>query len=223
MCEPAKRDHSYLVYHFEMGSVDGTYSNIAFENDASSAGSKRDNTAWDTSQTEANSVKKESLSQCKNRQHTYETVDRNAVLATENWKIDVHSPWFNSDKTSLPEGQRQEQHKRMNCSVLESNGDVYVNLRNETDVSKRKTSFQENGGGKKEPDEETVPEGNKHNRLTLKFSKSIQLIAILQVLIFSMAAVSLALVIMLINGTIVGPAAAEGGKKFIGLVVILFL
>ena len=218
MCEPAKRDHSYLVYHFEMGSLDGTYSNIAFENDESSAGSKRENTAWDTSQTETNSVKKGSLT------HTYETVDRNAVLGTENWKIGVHSPWFNSDKTSLPEGQRQEQRKRMNCSALESNGDVYVTLRNEKDVSKRKTSFQENGGEKKEPDEETDSAGNKHNRLTLEFRKSIQLIAILQVLIFSMAAVSLALVIMLINGTIVSPAAAEGGKKnLISSVLILVL
>ena len=198
MCEPAKRDHSYLVYHFEMGSVDGTYSNIAFENDESSAGSKRENTAWDTSQTETNSVKKVSLT------HTYETVNRNAVLGTENWKIDVHSPWFNSDKTSLPEGQRQDQHKTMNCSALESNGDVYVNLRSEKGVSRKKTSFQENGEEKREPYKEIVSAGNKQN--TMKFT-------ILQVLIFLMAAVSLALVIMLINGTIVSSAAAEGGRK----------
>ena len=216
MCEPAKRDHSYLVYHFEMGSVDGTYSNIAFGNDETSAGSKRENTAWDTSQTETNSVKKENSSQCKNRHHTYETVDRNTVFGGENWereKMDVHSPWFNSEKTSVPEGQRKERCKSMNCFAVESNGDVYVKLRNGKESSRKKASFQENGGKQKEPDEETVSAGNKQNMLTLKFRKSIQLIAILQVLIFLMAAVSLALVIMLINGTIVGSASARGGKK----------
>lgn len=216
MCEPAKRDHSYLVYHFEMGSVDGTYSNIAFGNDESSAGSKRENTAWDTSQTETNSVKKKNSGQCKNRQHTYETVDRNAVFGGENWeraKMDVHSPWFNNEKTSVPDGQRKEPRKSMNCFALESDGDVYVKLRNEKESSRKKASFQENGGKQKEPDEETVSAGNKQNRLTLKLRKSIQLIAILQVLIFLMAAVSLALVIMLINGTIFGSAAARGGKK----------
>ena len=218
MCEPAKRDHSYLVYHFEMGSVDGTYSNIAFGNDESSAGSKRENTAWDTSQTETNPVKKENSSQCKNSQHTYETVDRNAILRGENWKrekIDVHSPWFNSEKMSVPEGQRKERRKSMNCFAVESNGDVYVKLRNEKESSRTKASFQENGGKQKEPDEETVSAGNKQNMSTLKFRKSIQLIAILQVLIFLMAAVSLALVIMLINGTIVSSAAARAGKKIV--------
>ena len=216
MCEPDKRDHSYLVYHFEMGSVDGTYSNIAFGNDESSAGSKRENTAWGTSQTETNSVEKESLSQCKNRHHTYETVDRNAVFGGENWereKMDVHSPWFISEKTSVPEGQRKERRKSMNCFAVESSGDVYVKLRNEKESSRKKASFQENGGKQKEPDEETVSAGNKQNMSTLKFRKSIQLMAILQVLIFLMAAVSLALVIMLINGTIVSSATVRGGKK----------
>ena len=216
MCEPAKRDHSYLVYHFEMGSVDGTYSNIAFGNDESSAGSKRENTAWDTSQTETNSVKKENLSQCKNSQHTYETVDRNAIFGGENWereKTDVHSPWVISAKTSVPEGQRKERRKSLNCFAVESNGDVYVKLRNEKESSRTKASFQENGGKQKEPDEETVSAGNKQSMSTLKFRKSIQLMAILQVLIFLMAAVSLALVIMLINGTIVSSAAFRGGKK----------
>lgn len=216
MCEPAKRDHSYLVYHFEMGSVDGTYSNIAFGNDESSAGSKRENTAWDTSQTETNSVKKENSSQCKNIQHTYETVDRNAIFGGENWereKMDVHSPWFNSEKTSVPEGQRKERSKSLNCFAVESNGDVYVKLRNEKESSRTKASFQENGEKQKEPDEETVLAGNKQNMSTLKFRKSIQLMAILQVLIFLMAAVSLALVIVLINGTIVSSAAVRGGKK----------
>ena len=39
-------------------------------------------------------------------------------------------PWFNGEKTSVPEGKRKEQRKSMNCFALESGGGVGSNHRN---------------------------------------------------------------------------------------------
>ena len=215
MYSPTQKDHSYLVYHFEMGSTDGTYSNIALRNDEASAGKTVDNCAGNN--WEATSVKKASFCQGtvnKKREQFYDMADRHEVLGIdkkEGYQLgEVHSPGLYDKCSKTPAPTRINDR---NSSVLQSDGGVYVNLAEE--VRLREGTWRQEKSGKQEgpADPETVPScsGTQQHMSSPQCCGSFRLIALLQVLIFFVAATSLALVILIIDGTIVCSADTVRG------------
>ena len=220
MHEPTENDQSYLVHHFEMGTVnDGIYSNIAFNDDEASAGNTTHICGCINNPENANSPKSTSLCHCPEnlkREIFYDTVDRNEVLGIDKWDRgssgEVHSPWF-ALHDRYDQNFPSSHGKDKNRSAVQSYGGVYVNL-TDKQYYLRKGGRQQQQGRKQnqQPDLAAgASPGTRQHLFSSRCCGSSRLVALLQVLIFFMAAASLALVILIINGKIACSEDTERG------------
>lgn len=211
----AQKEHSYLVHHFKMGSVDGTYSNIAFSKDEDSAGNMIHSCGCMSDPGHPTSLRSGGPCQCtatRKREIFYGKVDGNEGVAIDkkngDYSEEVHSPWFALyDRYNVSNGKSRGKDKNNSATAVESNGGVYVNLTNKQQYSARKGTWHQEQSGKRkqqpDPGAAGISAGTQQHVLSSQCSGSTRLIAFLQVLTFFMAAASLALVILMINGTIV--------------------
>lgn len=210
------QDPSYLVYHFEMGSLNGPYSNVAYSNVGDTTHICSSNTG---PQDPASLESGNAVLQCPqnpNIESFYDVIGRSSDQGTDTSAGDElggvrHNPLFAvydrcGDQFASSRCKRQ-------TSAEQSDGGLYVNLsenqgrlrqggKHQQQDGKRKQAYDTNAG---------AAPGNQHRRVVLPCCDKTRLMGTIQVTIFLMAATSLALVIMTINGTIVCCADTLGG------------
>ena len=222
MQEPAEKNHSYLVYHFEMGSVDEVYSNIACRNEEASSGSttyacKCKNTSEDeTSQTSR------SLCQCakytkqgifydkvgRGNEHENDksTGSRSGVVhGSSGSSFELYDTCYNRQASSSTTSKL--------CPAERPNSGVYVNLADNQEYSRKGPKHQQQRGKRKGEHDIALgpsPRHQQHVKSSQCCSKT-RLIVIVQLLTFSMASGSLALVILMIKGVIIPSADTYRG------------
>ena len=229
MQKPAEKKHSYLVYHFEMGSVDEGYSNIAFSNQETSAGNTNYKCKCETTSEDATSQRSRSLCQCATnpkREIFYDMVaqgkEKENDKTTGGRPGEVHSASFELYDTCYDRLASSRSTGKLNSTERSKSGE-YVNLTDKQEYSRLQRQRRQQQSGKREGEHDIAlgpsPRHQQHVESSQCCSK-MRLMVIIQLLTFFIASASLALVILMTNGTITSYADTYRGMIKIGEIFI---
>ena len=220
MQKAAEKNHSYLVYHFEIGSVDEVYSNIAFSNEEASAENTTHKCKCKNTSEDATSQRSRSLCQCASNPKRDDMVGRGNEKendkTTESRPAEVHSASFELYDTCYDRLASSRSTGKLN-SAERSNSGEYVNLTDKQKYSRlqgprHQQQIEKRKGG-------PSPRHQQHVESSQCCSK-MRLMVIIQLLTFVIASASLALVILMMNGTIMSSADTYRGMIKIGEIFI---
>ena len=221
MKEPAEKNHSYLVYHFEMGSVDEVCSNIAFSKEETSAGNTTHKCKCKTTSEDATSQRSRSLCQRATnpkREIFYDLVGRGNEKENEKTTGgspgDVHSASFELYDTCYDRLASSRSTGKLN-SAERSNSGEYVNLTNNQEYSRLQRPIHQQQSGKRKGEHNIAlgPSPRHQQRVESSQRWKMRLMVIIQLLTFFIAFASLVLVILMMNGTITPSAVTYRGQK----------
>lgn len=229
MQKPAEKKHSYLVYHFEMGSVDEMYSSIALSNEEASAENTTHKCKCKNTSEDATSQRSRSLCQCATnpkREIFCDMVGRGNEK--ENDKTtggrpgEVHSASFELYDTCYDRLASSRSTGKLNSAGRSDSGQ-YVNLTDKQEYSRLQGPRHQQQIEKRKGEHDIAlgpsPRHQQHVESSQRCSK-MRLMVIIQLLTFFIASASLALVILMIKGTIMSSADTYRGMIKIGEIFI---
>ena len=221
MQKSAEKKHSYLVYHFEMGSVDEGYSNIAFSNEETSAGNTNRKCQCKNSSEDAT----RSLCQCATnpkREIFYDMVaqgnEKEDDKTTGGRPGEVHSASFELYDTCYDRLASSRSTGKLD-SAERSNSGEYVNLTDKQEYSRLQRPKHQQQSGKREEEHDIALGPSPRHQQRVESSQccsKMRLMVIIQLLTFFIASASLAVVILMTNGTITSYADTYRGMMKIG-------
>ena len=225
MQKPAEKKHSYLVYHFEMGSVDEVYSNIAFSNEETSAGNTNHKCKCKNTSEDATSQRSRSLCQCATnpkREIFYDTVaqgnEKEDDKTTEGRPGDVLCASFELYDTCYDRLASSRGTGKLSSAERSKSGE-YVNLTDKQEYSRLQRPRHQQQSVKCEGEHDIAlgpsPRHQQHVESSQCCSK-MRLMVIILLLTFSIASASLALMILMKNGTITSSADTYRGMIKMG-------
>ena len=217
------KDYSYLVYHFEMGSMDNVYSNIALNNDEVCARNLTNSgnavCTWGEIIASPNDPRSFDHSAATPRQECfYDTVRTDTKEAKENTIEQCTSlysiPFMTDDQHDNAVFPPRKKEEKSNCPTKQLN-----NTRNNADAQKRKPEEKRTTNGDSERDisaHSTLPESRQVGECQCRG------LMFLRVMTFLLAAVALILGVMIINGNLKLTCSMSASPGMIKMVIQLF-